>query len=101
MISSLRAMKLSTNPGVWRAAAASVVAALITAGVIGPELGDRINEWAGVIAIVVTAALPIVSALWARMHTVPVAPGTPKAAVLVRDQTTGVYQQTDQVAPLP
>jgi len=83
---------MSTNPGVWRAAVASIVAALITTGVIAPELGDRINEYAGVGAIVLTALLPIASALWAKMHTAPVEPGTPAAKVLVRGPD-GVYAQ--------
>lgn len=83
-------MKPSTNPAVWRAAVASIVAALITAGVLSPEWGDRINGWAATGAVVAVFLLPIVSALWAKMHTAPVAAGTPAAKVLVRGPD-GVY----------
>jgi hypothetical protein len=90
-------MKLSTEPIVWRTAIASIVAALITAGVLSPEWGEKINTWAGVIAVVATALLPIGAALWARMHTAPVQAGTPKAKLLALG-ADGVYHQPSEEA---
>jgi hypothetical protein len=80
----------STNPAVWRTALLSVVAALVSAGVIGPQLGDQINQWVGVAVIVATAVLPVVGALWAKTRTAPVAKGTGPTGVLVRGMD-GVY----------
>ena len=83
-------MNPSTNPAVWRTALLSVVAALVSAGVIGPQLGDQINQWVGIAVIVATAVLPVVGALWAKTRTAPVAKGTPATGVLVRGMD-GVY----------
>ena len=83
-------MSLPTNPAVWRTALLSVVAALVSAGVIAPELGDQINQWVGIAVIVATAVLPVVGALWSKGRTAPVAKGTPAVGVLVRGND-GVY----------
>ena len=83
-------MNLSTNPAVWRTAVGSIVAALVAAGVLGPELGDTVNSVAGALAIAAAAILPVIGAIISKNHTVPVVAGTEPVRTLVRG-ADGVY----------
>lgn len=90
------AMKLSTNPAVWRVALLAIVAAAAQVGLLTPALGEQVNGGITAMASALTILLPVIGAIWSKTRTAPVAAGTEPVKILVRGGD-GVYTAASQV----